>query len=208
VRSGSTIDWKTVNEGTGIQHHAIEGVDARSFVQLSYKYAKDAHRVYYNGSVLPGADPATFKLVSTDYAVDANHAFYEMFTMWSAEVGTFRTFGDSEYARDAHTVFHKNQPMETCDIDTFVVLKGWWEKDAVCVYERNLFAPQDKRAEGADPRTFVVLSDTYGKDASNVFVHGHGKIADADVATFRSESGGMKGRDKNSCYVYDQRAPC
>ncbi len=140
-------------------------------------YKKDDNYVYFGTDTVVGADPKTFEIIDDQFAKDKNHIYYD---------------GDV---------------LEDSDSATFVV--GAIPKDKSNVYllltcEDNQWDQCYRRVNGADPKTFELLSYGFSKDKSYVFYNTE-IIPSADPMTFAVHDGGKYGYtygyDKSNIYI-------
>ena len=88
-------------------------------VPLFFLAAKDTHRVFYMGHLVPNADPFFIKLIGSGYAKDMNHVFYMGHLVPNADPFFFKTI-DFDYAEDNHRVYLHGQILPTDNASSFV----------------------------------------------------------------------------------------
>jgi hypothetical protein len=130
-------------------------------------YATSGSAVSYRGGVLEGADPATLVVLDAYYAKDANHVYFNSSPLVQSSVPSV---------------------LQGADPSTFTLCKGVVDRDDCAqdishVYVDGALLPQ------ADPRTFMMLNDSYGKDAAHAYfaplgTSGGYAIGNADAPTF------------------------
>jgi hypothetical protein len=189
--------------------------DPHTFTVLLGGFAKDAQHVYYEAEIVPQTDPKFFSVIKYNdgaknnivFAKDSRHVFYEggwgqtkPSVIVGADPKSFLTLDNDNYAggysKDAHAVYWADRRVNGADPNTFQDLAPYG-KDAHAVYLGLSIAEADysqdnvARLDGADPKTFVVLSDPiisndgagYSKDAHAVYLYDR-RIPGADPATF------------------------
>jgi len=83
----------------------IEGVDLPTFDLISFSVARDKHRVYFLGKVLPEADPATFEEIGNSaYYRDKSHIWCGNDLLEDADMATF-VVDDIDRAHDKYGAF-------------------------------------------------------------------------------------------------------
>jgi hypothetical protein len=140
----------------------ITGADSASFELIiglsdffpmkggaSYEYARDGAHVYYHGVQIPNADRETFIPVASNpaYGTDHSHVFLNGIEISGADPTTFEPLWFplyegcplGMYAKDAHTVFYKNQTVEGADSDSFKALYGEYGRDKRGIYFQGMF---------------------------------------------------------------------
>jgi len=143
-------------------------IDFDSYIQLNEHYGKDKDHVYQTLSlffeddlIVEGADPRTFKL--------------------REDLGRY-------FAEDANYIYDYGVRMEDADKETFAVLeKDYYWKDKSNVYHRFYYECYGGCAptpiEGADPRTFESLPDSFAKDRNHVYKYAQ-KIDQLETNSF------------------------
>lgn len=115
---------------------------------ITYKYARDLRKVYYEGFSISDVVPSTFRLI---------------------ENGS----GYQSYSTDGQTVYFYYYPVPGADPRTFKIL--WqtiyegcpqtpYSKDATHVYFDSPISRSSRLVPGADPATFESLIRGFGKD--------------------------------------------
>lgn len=202
--SGNTVSYTRCNEGNGCTSSALQEADPKSFESLQGEYAKDRRHVYFGGKVIQEGDPQSFKVLSDTYAKDNTRAYFQDKSIPGADSDSFTALSDLNYGRDKNDIYILGGAIRACDPASFRWLKNDWQVDSKCAYTRG------KKLPHAHPETFVVINESYAKDAEHVYSAVSDKaIEGADLATFRSgaifDSGA---RDKNRCYDDANPAPC
>jgi hypothetical protein len=201
--SGNTVTFKSCSEN-GCSTTTVKEADPQSFESLQGDYAKDRHHVYFSGKPVQGADPQSLKVLSDIYAKDNARAYFRDKPIAGADSGSFVEISGGSYGRDKNDIYISGDAIGACDLPSFRWLKDDWQVDSKCAYERGTKLPN------ARPESFVVIDESYAKDAEHVYSSVTDKaIAGADVATFKSQGLCYScGRDKNRCYDGAQPAPC
>ena len=152
------------------------------------RYSSDGKAVYYIKSsslesprrgkvVVISADPQTFKTIADNWAKDKNNVYQEGLIMGQLDPATFSILEGGQYG-------------------------GKFIKDKSAVYRENIQPDVNRwilKLENADPKTFIALSDFFGKDNSNVY-YSSAIINGADPRTFEVLSS-VYGKDKEYVYV-------
>jgi hypothetical protein len=150
---------------TSVYHggRKIAEADAATFQMLGQRtdLAKDAKRVYLDGSVIEGADPATF-------------AVTEMFDL----------------GRDAKDYYLRHTPLRVRDMASFKVLdaNGWRNEHQIWARTALDYYVNAKATPIGDSASFQVIQSRYAKDAKQVYF-GSEVLAGADAATFEGIGG-------------------
>jgi hypothetical protein len=109
---------------------------------LGYLYARDEHRVYYEGEVLHGAKPLTFRPIenghgSHSYGTDGERVYFGSTLIPNADPATFTILWQtvwegclkSTFSKDTKSVYFRSTPLQDADPDTFEALYGGYAKD-------------------------------------------------------------------------------
>lgn len=130
----------------------VAGADARSFQDLGFGYAKDAHNVYMNGRVLENVDPSTFRLKPR---------------------GNRRHHGQDREEPEAHRSYYKTkfnvyygEKKLDAMASSFVELGGGYAKDSFNVYYCG------EKVKGAWASSFKYTGNGYGEDSFNAYYRG------------------------------------
>ncbi len=85
-------------------------------------YAKDRHRVFYQGRAIEGAHSATFHVDDDEYARDQQHVYFQGVIVQRANPATFRILA-YPYGKDDKLAFCGTLPMTVDDVGSFRVIK-------------------------------------------------------------------------------------
>ncbi len=99
----------------------VPDADLVSFNVLPGNYfAKDARRVYRNGTAFEGADSASFTIISDDYELskDKGRVYYADHVIASADPATFIHIG-KRFARDKQHVYCSGEPLIELDVRSY-----------------------------------------------------------------------------------------
>ena len=180
----------------------VENVDLGTFKILNDKYAKDNKSVYFLGNKsFEDVDIKTFEVMPQYYSRDKNNV-YRPINEWIQKISganskTIKVLSQY-YSKDDKNVFYDSDKILNADVNSFVVLdkENGYAKDKNSVYYFG------KRIEGANPKTFKIISDgAYSKDEKNVYAAGE-IVKGADPKTFREIPETNYARDKNNLYYY------
>lgn len=126
--------------------------DLRSFQDLGFGYAKDAHNVYMNGRVLENVDPSTFRLKAR-----SGHRHHG------------RDNEESEaykgYYKTTFNVYYGDKKLDAM-ASSFVELGGGYAKDAFNVYYYG------EKVKGAWASSFKYTGNGYGEDTFDAYYRG------------------------------------
>lgn len=137
---GNTVTFKSCSEN-GCKTATVQEADPKSFQSLQGGYAKDRHRVYFSGASLQAADPQSFKVLSDTYAKDNARAYFEDKSIAGADTGSFVALNDLNYARDKNDIYILGAAIGVCDAPSFRWLKDDWQVDGKCAYMRGTKLP-------------------------------------------------------------------
>lgn len=131
------------------ESEVIEGADPATFAPLttaspsygSYSglpeslWSKDAHHVYFSGSVLPNADPDTFVVLNGRYGKDVTHAYIMDAILPNVDVTSFVGLQeDIWYAKDKNHVWTGSKIIQGADPATFAVVSPDQSCGTNCMY--------------------------------------------------------------------------
>ena len=200
IKTNNEVYYKYA-EGKDFQFK-VENVDLGTFKVLNDKYAKDVKNVYFSGNKsFEDVDAGTFEVLPADYSKDENNV-YSPENGWIQRVNganpkTIKVLNQF-YLKDDKNVFFNDEKILGADANSFIALdkENGYAKDKNSVYYFG------QKVEGANPKTFEVISDgEYSKDDKNVYASGE-VIKGADPETFREFPETSYSRDKNNLYYY------
>ena len=200
IKTNNEVYYKYA-EGKDFQFK-VENVDLGTFKVLNDKYAKDVKNVYFSGNKsFEDVDAGTFEVLPADYSKDKNNV-YSPENGWIQRVNganpkTIKVLNQF-YLKDDKNVFFNDKKILGADANSFIALdkENGYAKDKNSVYYFG------QKVEGANPKTFEVISDgEYSKDDKNVYASGE-VIKGADPKTFREFPETSYSRDKNNLYYY------
>ena len=200
IKTNNEVYYKYA-EGKDFQFK-VENVDLGTFKVLNDKYAKDVKNVYFSGNKsFEDVDAGTFEVLPADYSKDENNV-YSPENGWIQRVNganpkTIKVLNQF-YLKDDKNVFFNDEKILGADANSFIALdkENGYAKDKNSVYYFG------QKVEGANPKTFEVISDgEYSKDDKNVYASGE-IIKGADPKTFREFPETSYSRDKNNLYYY------
>jgi DKNYY family len=202
--NGNAVTHTRCNEGNGCTSSAVKDADPKTFESLQGDYAKDRLHVYFSGVSIQEADAQSFKVLSDTYANDNSKVYFRDKPIPGADSGSFAALSAGNYGRDKRDIYILGDAIRACDVASFRWLNDNWQVDRKCAYTGGTKLPN------AHPGSFVVINDSYAKDAEHVYSAVSDKaIEGADIATFSSGTlCGSCGRDKNRCYDGPEPAPC
>lgn len=138
--------------------------DPSTFEIISPTYAKDAHNVFRDGSVVPGVDSETFVILDEEYVRDKEHVYFQGRVIGGADPATFAVLGDLGYvfgyAKDAQHVYFEGMPVEWADPETFQYLgvKYYFkDSDSVWYHETESGVGEPLLLPGLRPDAFAPL---------------------------------------------------
>ena len=126
--------------------------DIRSFQDLGFGYAKDAHNVYMNGRVLENVDPSTFRLKARSAHRHPGQGREEH----KAYRGYYKT---------TFNVYYGDKKLDAM-ASSFVELGGGYAKDAFNVYYYG------EKVKGAWASSFKYTGNGYGEDTFDAYYRG------------------------------------
>jgi hypothetical protein len=197
---------------------AIAGADASSFEIVFERFAKDAKRAYLEGAVIPDVSGGTFQYLGHAYFKDHRSVFslgrpnsWELnFNRLESAMASSFVVKDG-FGVDANAVYCYGKPLPGADPSTFVVIRPasgpnhprtQLERAPVGKDSQGVFTcwiPERNVLEGADPATFVMFDDNYGKDKSSVYFLGDKTSLDPNTMEILSFN---IVRDRNGLHDY------
>jgi hypothetical protein len=174
----------------------IEGADPKTFEHIERDFYRDARRVYKEGVVMDDSDPDTFTLIpdtqgkdgTIAYAIDSNHVYdaYSGEVIEGADPNTYEWINyfvqkdnDQMFVRADGMGKEENAVVATMDPATFEQMDDTFYRDKNSVYyigsDQEILMPYEnygtylKKLDGADPKTFTILSHGYVHDAHGVW---------------------------------------
>ena len=200
IKTNNEVYYKYA-EGKDFQFK-VENVDLGTFKVLNDKYAKDVKNVYFSGNKsFEDVDVGTFEVLPADYSKDKNNV-YSPENGWIQRVNganpkTIKVLNQF-YLKDDKNVFFNDEKILGADANSFIAL----DKENRYAKDKNSVYYFGQKVEGANPKTFEVISDgEYSKDDKNVYASGE-IIKGADPKTFREFPETSYSRDKNNLYYY------
>lgn len=189
----------------------LSGADTQSFEVLMRGFARDSRTAYSEGQKLQGIDGSTFRYLQHGYFKDANAVYYlsPSFSKIQADAAAFRV--NEGFGVDASNVYCYGKPIPGAQGSSFTLVRPADTelfngsqikqqpvgKDARLVY--TCWPPERNVLSGANPTTFVMLDDNYGKDANHVWFLGDSTGIDPYTIEFLPFN---FLRDKNGIYEY------
>jgi len=217
---GSTVYYKSWNEGTGSSKKELTGVDAEKFHVLTYdRYAKDDHIVFFDGNLIKGADAKTFEAIGEIYGRDKYRGYYAGDSIRSSNGPTFKII-DSYYSTDSKDIFYRTNPLKVVSVKKFKFVFDSdksdyqrWATDGQFYYFMDCKIPSDdynhvilyKNSGGiAKDRKWAYYLDR----KLNYNDSGKRMIDTIDITTFKV-TGYLDCRDKYGCInIYHGRENC
>ena len=147
--------------------------DIDTFEYLNDNYTKDKKAVYYySGSKAPtitikDADPQTFQLLGHAFTRDKNHIYLhgEKFMPEVVDPESFKPLGQN-YAKDKKNVYIVFRGIfADADAQTFELINPYAQYGR----DKNHVFHLHRKVEGADPKSFVVLARSWGRDKNNLY---------------------------------------
>ena len=183
LQQGYARDRNKVYFGDGVGRAMIvRGADPSTFRPLTHNYYRDDKHIFSGTSPLPKCDPESFQIIENEYghfARDAKHVYYGSKLIEGADVKSFRINSEGIKVDDESVFFGwEKAALDPNSVRT--ISKGLFADHKSVYYFANLI-------EGADPETFVRISDSYFKDKAYVYYKGSGPpkpIPGADASTF------------------------
>jgi len=202
-------------------------VNGRSVKQIIY-LSKDDENIYQNDKVFLGFDAASFEYLGYGYFKDKNAVYWlvtdrkseELFQkIENADSKTFEIVTDKlesplplpnkwGFAKDKNSIYCNGHKIPNSDSNSFKLLSDGntvqhphgKDKNAVylCWMHNDRIVVKD-----ADPETFTLVDERYGKDKNSVFYWGS-KLYNSDPNTFIVFDGGWA-KDGNNVYNYGRR---
>jgi DKNYY family len=146
------FSYATNTDGVFYGGDKVQGADIASFTALSYYYAKDKKRVYYQSGELEGAATSTFEIIPTsstgpNAARDAKFVHSE-FTPLPLDPKSARVVGDNFLADDT-AVYFTNTKVIGADPSTFTFLGFNYGVDAAGLWSGEQFVTNRTAGSGA-----------------------------------------------------------
>lgn len=148
-----------------------------TFQVLSYPFAKDNTKVFYENEKINGANASTFRTLNHGFSKDKDAVFFYTKKITNADAASFEVFKENDlytdgvyYAKDNNNIYWQDQKLQNCNLSTFTVLGQGYGADAMHVfYKTNLI-------KNANPKTFKVYPHGFGnadaEDSTNKFYEG------------------------------------
>ncbi|WP_219006927.1 DKNYY domain-containing protein [Aquimarina litoralis] len=187
----------------------LEGVDAKTFTQISFDFAKDKDFVYQNYKRNDSLDVTSFQEVNSHFCKDKNGVYHYSYgdplrKIKEANITEIVSL-TNYYIRDDKNVYfyvgYKNSerfdqvvaiPFKNSNDIGFFEDKGLVKIDDQIYYQSNII-------ENADIATFEEIEAGYTKDKNAVYFLGK-VIEGADTNTFRYNTSSYTFSDKNHIY--------
>jgi len=185
------------------------GADQATFEQLNRTWARDAKRVYCQGTPMRNTDRATFVVLSEISAKDKNHVFEYSSIVVGADAASYEVLQPiakvddetliREYARDCERVYFKVHTIgkirvvKSADRRTFASLGRGFGMDARTVFWEGYKLPK------CTPVAWRYLGHSYSRGDTRVY-YGNWVVEGADPATFHVMPAGSWARDANAYY--------
>lgn len=188
-------------------------IDVDTFSCISYGFFKDKNAVYgltyissknseqYYFTVLKDADPDSFEPISMLYGKDKNRYYYYYYYAEDAKV-----IAETDLMPlSGYTTEHQDKE--------FPDLKATYTWSSQIAIGQNFVYSRGLKLKGADPSTFIQISQYYYKDKDNFYVK-HGKtvklLKNIDVKSFiiLADDNSDMATDKNKpmiCYGSDSK---
>jgi hypothetical protein len=166
---------------------------------VDLKYYTDGNKIYfgYTGfgdNELKGADLATFELYIGWFAKDKDRCYFDGVVFKNVDIETFETLS-WVFAKDKNSVYTNKGILKDADPQTFEIIGGGFIKDLsyrhpfgygkdanhvfLYIYDNKIIKLKD-----ADVKSFVYITDLYGKDENFVFWSGM-KLKNANPKTWK-----------------------
>ena len=189
------IEGKIYYQGNWEDPVLVEEIDAKTFTELKYLYAKDKNNYYYKNKKID-VDKNSFVIENYFIAKDKNYVYALGRKIPGFPSEKLKLYeNDARYITDGRNVYFIDEKLINSDPDTFIVLDNETAKDKNNVYKYG------EILYGADPETFEILGSIYSKDKNKVYSV-FSPIEKADVETFKS-IGYWYGKDKNFIFYMD-----
>jgi len=159
--------------------HAFTPQDPATFKPLDDRFARDAVRGYYRGSVVAGSDGASFIVVSENEARDKSNVYYcdtyrKGQEYWSikhlrieriegADPATYTSIGEG-YSRDRRHVYAEGVPFKVREPATFEPLGGDFARDSQRGYYARTEIPN---SDGPSFETIDARHPAYARDRTS-----------------------------------------
>ncbi|MCG7381318.1 DKNYY domain-containing protein [Paenibacillus sp. ACRRY] len=202
-------DYGLASEHVYLEDKLILGADPATFILLpgSPYFAKDKHRLYVKSGdrfhTWDDIDVAT-TVAHLDFCTDKDHVFH-LFDSLSYANGSKDELSSwlRETYPDIHGWWHPDY--ENTEEGAEQIRENWYRTNYAVFYCEEIGSSNRKGTrtifnlvKGADPVTFEVLSDQYGRDKESIYCHWR-KVSGADAMNFNS-LGGLFGSDAENIF--------
>ena len=187
---------------------------------MKTSYATDGKNVYYQSTKLLDADAGKFRLENTDVGITDRYVYYHGIKLEGIHPDNF-VLGSKYYPgyiKNDSVVYYRGTRVQEADAATFEVtgdlgreakdknygyVEGKIDEKALIIYgiyESGVYYSNSgsMKADDADPKTFQILNEYYGKDKNAVYFT-YSKVKNADVRTFEVIND-FVGRDRRAVY--------
>jgi hypothetical protein len=178
------------HQGVVRYHDHVLAADASSFRLLNEAYAKDRHRVFFEGITIDGADAGSFEVLGQRHARDDKRAYWCSRAIDGANCATMQVLG-GDLCRDAQAVYDCSRRLAGADPESFEVLNEEYARDCRHVYRNG------SPVQGVNPRDFAAWGG-YVRTGDQVTFGGQ-PVPGSDPATFRGVAGDYA-RDRAHAY--------
>ena len=160
-------------------------MDPGTFKPIDDRFAKDAQRGYYRGSVIEDSEGKSFEVLSEHEARDARTVFYadtyrkgqeyytrrhnRVFAIAGADSSSYRVLAHG-YSRDASRAYYEGRAFKVRDVSSFEALDARYARDAHRGYFERIEIP------GSHGPSFALLdvrAPEFARDRTLVY---HGSI--------------------------------
>jgi len=196
----------------------VKGADTSTFQRLNCDYGKDNQHVYWRRERI-SKDVASFQVLNGTWAKDSNRVYCVGRRLTKADAGSFHVLNEL-YAKDSQSAFYLEGIIKEADAESFVSLDNGYhvydvfnafgdkvrtggfaagfaaDKTHIFHYAWSFGKPCVLR--GADPKSFQVLQNGFGKDEKNVYFEKN-RVKGADPQTFQVIDG-LWAHDKKAVY--------
>lgn len=188
--------------GEKIRTKIVKDADPKTFLGISYEWAKDRSNHFYKGTKVNAAYES-FEILNDYFIRDSSQVFVRVnqtFTLLDCDQASFRMFQDTKHGMDKTYIYwlpfftpDRNTPIAVpyLNMEKITYLNNYYLTIASKVYYDGMLM-QDVRSE-----TFQLVHNAYAKDEEHVYYKGV-ILPDADVATFELQ--GFIVLDKNGRY--------
>lgn len=177
----------------------LPNADPKTFEYIYNYYSKDKNNVFRNDKIIPKADPKTFEKITFFMWKDKNNVFYFDSILPNADPKTMKKVaGYNSWLTDKNAVYNMDNRIDVAPED-FEVLYHCWGRSKTDYYFNHIPMPldyatteilteendptkltpyikdknnvfyQDKKIEGADPKTFVATWSFRAYDANHKY---------------------------------------